>query len=55
LVENRDILMPHALDAPLGRSSRNTAIPFGRPMEILEWWRYPTAKKTLRIDLCITV
>ena len=42
---------PLAFDAPVRGPRRNIAILFG--VGKLEWWGYPTVKKTLRI--CITV
>ena len=52
LVENRDFFHTPRHSTPRqGGSRRNIAIPFGTGK--LEWWGYPTVKKTLRI--CITV
>jgi len=46
VVENRDFFIPFAFDAPV------RAVPFG--MEKLEWWTYPTVKKTLMIRLAVS-
>ena len=42
MVENRELFIPLAFDAPVGGPRRNISIPF--VMEKLEWWGYPMVK-----------
>jgi len=43
--------IPLAFGAPVRGSRRNIVISFG--VEKLEWWVYPTVKKTLRIYVTV--